>query len=781
MSNIKIPEKANLRVFWEDKAENYTQQGRKKVESYFKNKYNVKKVNVIFKPIKINEKTGKVEIDISENIMDDNYQKKLFASWLNLTNHEVEWERLLALNTKVQDKLTQERDVDYRHRSWKIKKIEFDNFLSFGEGNVVDYEKLNGITVVSSTPPNFGGKTIFCLDLLLFLLFNTTTRTSKTIEIFNKYSNKDRVRVKGHLIIDNEEYTIERGIVRKKTKKGDWTVKTELRFQKIMEDGSSLNLEGEQRRETDELIKKNIGTYDDFMSTIISTASNLENLIETKPTERGKILSKFIGLEILENKEKITKEMYSNWNKTLKMNVYNTEELKGENQELDKNNSELTQNKKEDKNHLVDTEKEISLLEKEKESYLAQRIEIDASLKTIKPEEVETQIVNLENKIKERELLYEDRQREIKDIGSTDYDLENHDSLLEEEKEFEIKIIRINSNIDSKKQHVKDLENGKFCPVCKRSMDDVDHTKEIEEINNKISEEENKNIKLSQKLENTRSKLTKEKELRLNFNKVEKIKITLSRIEIDKERWELDIEKLNFIIKNYTKNLDAIESNKKIEEKIVDVNYRKSKKSLERDQKLNSISITTSKIKNNTTTIDNNEKIIKTIKKEEEIDNVFRVYIQMVGKNGIGKIVMNNVIPSMNNELERLLSDTTEFNIRLELNEKKEVEFHMIDKKTEIIKPLFAGSGFEKTLASLALRCVLTRISCLPKPNIIVLDEILGKVSNENLEGVAQFFNKVKEYFPIIMLITHNEMVKDWGEKILTINKKDNISSVCRL
>ena len=56
--------------------------------------------------------------------------------------------------------------------------------------------------------------------------------TSKTIEIFNKYSNKDRVRVKGHLIIDNEEYSIERGIVRKKTKKGDWTVKTELKIPK---------------------------------------------------------------------------------------------------------------------------------------------------------------------------------------------------------------------------------------------------------------------------------------------------------------------------------------------------------------------------------------------------------------------------------------------------------------------------------------------------------------------------------------------------------------------
>tara|TARA_R110001592_G_scaffold179786_2_gene421722 strand:+ start:39236 stop:41584 length:2349 start_codon:yes stop_codon:yes gene_type:complete len=781
MTKIKIPEKATLRVFWEDKAENYTQQRRKKIESYFKNKYKVKKVNVIFKPTKINEKTGEIEIDISENIMDDNYQKKLFASWLSLTNHGVEWERLLALNTKVQDKLTQERDIDYRHRSWKIKKIEFDNFLSFGEGNSVDYEKLNGITVISSTPPNFGGKTIFCLDLLLFLLFNTTTRTSKTIEIFNKYSNKDRVRVKGHLIIDNEEYSIERGIVRKKTKKGDWTVKTELRFQKIMEDGSILNLEGEQRRETDELIRKNIGTYDDFMSTIISTASNLENLIETKPTERGKILSKFIGLEILENKEKIAKEMYSNWNKTLKMNVYNTEELKSENQELKDDNSGLTKHKEDTKNSLTNTEKGILLLEKEKESYLVQRIEIDGSLKTIKPEEVNTQIVNLENKIKERDLLHKERQQEIKDIGNTDYDVEIYSSLLEEEKELEVKIIRITSNIDGKKKHLKELENGKFCPVCKRAMEDVDHSKEIEGINNEINVEEEKNTELSRELEKIQSKVTKEKELKLNFNKVEKIKITLSRIEIDKERWELDIEKLNFTIKNYNKNLAAIESNKKIEEKIVDVNYRKSKKSLERDQKLNSISVTTSKIKNNTITIERNKKIIETIKKEEEIDNVFRVYIQMVGKNGIGKIVMNNIIPSMNNELERLLSDTTEFNIKLELNEKKEVEFHMIDKETEVVKPLFAGSGFEKTLASLALRCVLTRISCLPKPNIIVLDEILGKVSNENLEGVSQFFHKVKEYFPIIMLITHNEMVKDWGEKILTINKKDNISSVCRL
>ena len=775
----KVSENAQIRVLWEDKTENYTQQKRKKVESYFKSKYGVKKVNVIFKPTKINEITGKVEIDISENIMDDNYQKKLFASWLSLTNHEVEWERLLALNKKVQEKLEQERDIDYRHRAWKIKKVEFDNFLSFGEGNVVDYEKLNGITVVSSNPPNFGGKTIFCLDLLLFLLFNTTTRTTKTIEIFNRYSNKDRVRVKGYLIIDNEEYSIERGITRKKTKKGEWTIKTELKFQKIMEDGSVINLEGEQRRETDELIKKSIGTYDDFMSTIISTASNLENLIETKPTERGKILSKFVGLEVLENKEKIVKEMYSSWNKTLKMNLYDTEELKNENKILEDRVTELKTLKVQEERELKNIEKELVILEQEKDLYFSQKTKIDENLTKVKPNEIEEEIIKLEKKILTTNSLFEQREKEIQNIGETCYNLDNYSDLLKEEKEIEITVVKIDSETNNFNNQIKNLENSEFCPVCKRAMEDINNTKEIQEIKKFIKKLDNEKEGNNEGLLKVRKKLEKEKQLKSNFDEVEKIKITLSRIEIDLERWGLEIQKKNDVIIKYNSHIKDIKNNIGIEEKIVDVNYRKSKKSLDRDRTLNGISTNNSKIDNDGNNLDKNKKIIEIIKKEEEIDNVFRVYIQMVGKNGIGKIVMNNIIPSINNELERLLSDTTEFDVILELNEKKEVDFHMTDRETGVSKPLFAGSGYEKTLASLALRCVLTRISCLPKPNVIVLDEVLGKVSNENLERVEQFFGKVKDYFPIVMLITHNDMVKDWSEKIITISKKENISSLC--
>ncbi len=126
----------------------------------------------------------------------------------------------------------------------------------------------------------------------------------------------------------------------------------------------------------------------------------------------------------------------------------------------------------------------------------------------------------------------------------------------------------------------------------------------------------------------------------------------------------------------------------------------------------------------------------------------------------------------------RHLSDVTEFCVEIRFNNKNEVEFCMDDNDTQIEKLVSTGSGFEKTLSALAIRTVLTKVSCLPRPNITVFDEVLGKVSNENLEQVSVFFNKVKEYFENIFLITHNPLVREWGDNIITVNKKNNVSNI---
>ena len=125
-----------------------------------------------------------------------------------------------------------------------------------------------------------------------------------------------------------------------------------------------------------------------------------------------------------------------------------------------------------------------------------------------------------------------------------------------------------------------------------------------------------------------------------------------------------------------------------------------------------------------------------------------------------------------------MLSDTTEFILEMRLNEKSEVEFWMIDQDSGVEKSLSSGSGYEKTVSSLALRCVLSKVCSLPKPNIIVFDEVMGKVSNDNLEKVGLFFDKLKQFFEHIWIISHNPIIQDWADNIVKIKKIDNISSI---
>jgi hypothetical protein len=285
-----------IQVVWEDLPENFTQDKIKSVKHYFSKKYNTTNVNVLTKA-KITNTDEVQTVDVSVNITDANYQLGLMKQFLEgkgLTGHT---EEILSINRIVENKILEKHEETTQFKKWYIKNIEFSNFLSYGENQKLDFEKLNGIIVVESDPPNFGGKTVLSVDLLMFLFFNETTKTTKAEEIFNRFTDKDKVHVKGEVSIDGEDYIIVRTIERKLSKKGEWNVKTELDFFKKLSDGSLQNFTGEQRRETEAFIKTSIGTKEDFLMTILTTASNLEELLEAKPTARGQVLSRFMGLE----------------------------------------------------------------------------------------------------------------------------------------------------------------------------------------------------------------------------------------------------------------------------------------------------------------------------------------------------------------------------------------------------------------------------------------------------------------------------------------------------
>ena len=267
-----------VQVIWEDTPENFTQERIKSVKQYFQKKYVTTNVNVITK-VKLVEDDTMQTVDVSFNIMDKNYQIELVKSYLQSKGYDSYTDEVLRLDGAVENKILSTSEEVAAFKKWYIKKIEFSNFLSYGENQVLDFEKCGGITVVESDPPNFGGKTVLTVDLLMFLFFNTTTKTNKAEEIFNRFTDKDKVSVRGYITIDGEDYIIVRNIERKKSKAGEWNVKTELDFFKILADGQLQNFTGEQRRETEKFMKNSIGEQEDFLMTILTTATNLEEIV----------------------------------------------------------------------------------------------------------------------------------------------------------------------------------------------------------------------------------------------------------------------------------------------------------------------------------------------------------------------------------------------------------------------------------------------------------------------------------------------------------------------
>ena len=76
---------------------------------------------------------------------------------------------LSDLNTKIASE-----DI-LRNINWKLKKFEFSNMFSYGEDNVVDFTKLNGI--IGLFAPNASGKSK-SIGQVAFCLFDVSTRSS---------------------------------------------------------------------------------------------------------------------------------------------------------------------------------------------------------------------------------------------------------------------------------------------------------------------------------------------------------------------------------------------------------------------------------------------------------------------------------------------------------------------------------------------------------------------------------------------------------------------------
>ena len=233
------------------------------------------------------EKIRDNKINIGD-VNNPDYQYDLISEYLK-NNYLVDDDTMIKIKDVLKDlnSIIPEAEIQ-RNVHWKLKRFEFSNLFSYGEDNVVDFTKLNGM--IGLFAPNASGKSAL-LDALCFNLFDISSRAYKADNIINKAKNNLHCKV--NFEIDGIDYYIE-----KKGKKNLRTghVKVDIDFWTIDDTGEEISLNGDQRRTTQNNIKKVIGNYDDFILTSMSSQNNSTVFIDKTQKERKELLSQFMGL-----------------------------------------------------------------------------------------------------------------------------------------------------------------------------------------------------------------------------------------------------------------------------------------------------------------------------------------------------------------------------------------------------------------------------------------------------------------------------------------------------
>jgi DNA repair exonuclease SbcCD ATPase subunit len=652
----------------------------------------------------------------------------------------------------------------------KIKSIELMDFkdtLYDIQVSEVHQYYTNGIVSHNTT---------LTIDSIKFLLHGNTTKTDTNEQIFNTYSDKNELIVRGMIDIGDEEIIIERKMKRSAKKTGGWTVVNKVNYYKLLPDGEEEILNEEHAAKTTKKIKETVGSEKDFEMLVLATEKNLDDLIGLTTTESGKVLTRLIGLEIIEMKEGVVRKMYNEFNTKKKSNNYNiitlSDEILDHKEKITLGNDIKTNLQ----NELTECKKSIISLNEENDRLLNSKISVDITLTTLNPSKLEDEITAITNDGITLKDKIEKLNVKINDIGDIEFDEDLYHSLNRELNDTISTIKYKNAEIKRLENNIEDLIAGGICGSCNRKLDDVDNSDHIKKHEEQIKNTNDELVKLNELYEITTQTLD-------NLNKTKKLVDDKNKLELERDKTEVEIGSLrNKIVlkkndlKKYKLNQEAIELNKRIDSEVSLTKTKLSVSNHKKDDLVIKIEKITREITNNETSIVEKEKLIEDLNKEAEIEKIYKIYIDMVGKKGISKLVLRSVLPIINSEVSRLLEDVCDFEVEIFIDDKNDVQF--LINKDNISKPLKSGSGFEKTAASLALRGVLGKLSTLPMPNFITFDEVLGKVANDNLEKLKPLFDKIKNMYDIVFLITHNDIVKDWSTNIITVTKDNNISKV---
>ncbi len=387
----------------------------------------------------------------------------------------------------------------------------------------------------------------------------------------------------------------------------------------------------------------------------------------------------------------------------------------------------------------IETKEHLAAKSKEQSSIKSKIDKLNKQLLTKKYKDIESRYQKLE----EAQENNNKNQVQIKDL--------NHQlALLKKELES------ITKTIDEYNSELSNIEHNK------KLLEEIESTEEeIENIKNLISDEYNNYKTLKNKIAELDT-LTNEKK-----DKINKFEIKINQLkEKNKE--------LVSTIDNMKEYIEARKNNKAIELEINEIKERITKSQNEikkytstKDSLLENICF----LKKEIELYESHSDEIKQLEKETTL---YKNYTKIVNKDGLPYVLLNNLIPMLQDGTNNILLPLTNFSISIE-QEKDSINLYKINEKNKLNIELC--SGFEKFVVGLAVRIALLNLSKLSSCNFMLIDEGFSCMDNSNINNLSSLFNTLKDMFDFVIVISHLDSVKSQCDEYMSIDKNNDGTS----
>ena len=346
-----------------------------------------------------------------------------------------------------------------------------------------------------------------------------------------------------------------------------------------------------------------------------------------------------------------------------------------------------------------------------------------------------------------------------------------NDDLIEQQNELEEQNTKLQNELKSIKSleaQMKELE-GKVSNV-NRKIQQLNEDFANTEYN--VSIENDINVVKSKKRDAEKEIDISNKVLQTLKNKTRMCN-TYKQLCVNKKSLEKELEEIEEVLIKFDEYKSMIEANKNVQDKVDALKaelaeFEEVYEEVERQFNTESTNVT-----KYTAQLD---QIRKDVTENKSIDNSLKIYdIYRKSLKALPYILLAKVQPVLEKKVNDLLSIITDFTVK----------FDMSDNKIDIYidRPIYRtenryilvnnGSGFERFVASLAIRIALLDMSNLPKINFMAIDEGWSSFDTHNINNVGIILDYLKTKFDFILTISHLIQIKEHCDVIISLKKNE--------